>query len=193
MRSAALLALAATLVSQVRAEDAVVFARHDYCQLDGAVPAAGGPERQSFLETASRDLKSGRPLDRTIPLVNPPSWGRTVRADSGGALEIAQAYPHGFRFNLTLSQLVPGHSYVLCINGRPQHPGNELLPQPVPRNPAEKYEDFYDATTDGSGRYRGRFALFLRRGAYNVHFYVKDPADHKIILYGVEYFDFAAD
>jgi hypothetical protein len=174
-------------------EKIVVFARHDFQNVERRIAPANGAERQAFLETAAHDLRLSNPLDRTLPLVNPPAWGRTVRPDSRGLLEIAQTYPHGFRFNLTLQHLLPNHDYVLCINGRPHHPGNALLPTPVPGNPAEKYEDFHTVTTDATGSYDGRLALFLSRGPYNVHFYVKDVSDHKIVLYGVEYFDFTAD
>jgi hypothetical protein len=60
----------------------------------------------------------------------------------------------------------------------------------VPGHEAEKYYDFYTVTTDGQGSYHAGFALLLRPGPYNVHFYVKDTTDHKIVLYGLEYFDF---
>lgn len=175
------------------AEDVVVLSRGEFRVLGAAAPApVASPDREAFLASTARDLRTDGALSRRIPLVNPPSWGRIVRPDSRGDLEIAEYYPHGFRFNLSLEGLLAGHRYVLCINDRPNHPGNELLPESVPGHPEEKYLDFYTATTDGAGNYAGRFALFLKPGQYNVHFYVKDTTDHKIVLYGVEYFDFTA-
>jgi hypothetical protein len=175
------------------AQQIVVFAKGEYRVLDaGPQEAPQDPARAAFLDAAHKDAAGQAPYDTAFALINPPAWGRVVNADSTGNLQIRRAFPHGFVFHLDLQHLQPNHSYVLCINGRPVHPGNELLPENVLGHEAEKYYDFYTVTTDGSGSYSAGFALFLRTGAYNVHFYVKDVSDHKIVLYGLDYFDFTA-
>ena len=143
-----------------------------------------------FLTAALADLAQATPFDATFALINPPAWGRVVSPETTGRLQIRRSFTHGFVFHVVMEHLLAHHTYVLCINGRPNYPGNELLPQAVPGNAAEKYFDFYSAETDAAGRYDAGCALFLHPGAYNVHFYVKDVTDHKIILYGLDYFDF---
>lgn len=175
------------------AQQIVVFAKGEFCVLDaGRQEMPQDPARAAFLKDAHMDFDSHAPYDVAFPLINPPAWGRTVSADSAGKLQIRRSFPHGLAFRLDLQHLQPTHSYVLCINGRPEHPGNELLPESVPGHETERYYDFFTVTTDGNGSYDAGFAIFLHPGAYNVHFYVKDPSDFKIVLYGLEYFDFTA-
>ncbi len=188
----ALLMLAALpLPARLVAENVVVFARGESVSLGSATPEAPkDPARAAFLAEAQKDLSGHGQFDAEFPLINPPDWGRTVSAATMGGLRIRRSFPGGLVFDLELKSLLPGRPYVLCINGRPDHPGNELLPESVPGHEAEKFYDFCTVTTDARGGYHGGFALMLRSGAYNVHFYVKDPADFKIVLYGLEYFDF---
>lgn len=180
-----------SLAARLAAADIVVFSRGDF---RGAASAAkevpGDPAEAAFLARAQADFSAGAPFDVTYPLINPPAWGRVVHADTAGRLSVRRRFEGGLVFHLNLERLEPAHTYVLCINGRPEHPGNELLPESVPGHEAEKYYDFFTVTTDAAGRYDGGFALLLKAGAYNVHFYVKDTTDHKIVLYGLEYFDF---
>jgi hypothetical protein len=190
------LLLCACLLASLRlaAEDAVVFSKGDSIVLG---PAAGetlrDPAGAAFLAAARRDFQGGAPYDAVFPLINPPAWGRVVSAQTAGSLRIRRSFAGGFVFQVDMDHLQPGHPYVLCINGRPQHPGNELLPESVPGHEAEKYYDFYTLKTDATGSCHARIALVLRPGPYNVHFYVKDTSDFKIVLYGLEYFDFAAN
>lgn len=182
-----------SLAVSLAAEDIVVFSRADFRTL-GAGPQTPPPDAAgaAFLAAAQRDFAGGAPYDVEYPLINPPAWGRVVNADTTGKLQVRRSFGGGLLFHLDMEHLEAGHAYVLCINGRPEHPGNELLPESVPGHAAEKYYDFHTVTTDAQGAYHGGFALLLRPGAYNVHFYLKDTTDHKIVLYGLEYFDFTA-
>lgn len=123
-----------------------------------------------------------------MPLVNPPSWGRVISPATHGAIAIRKVLPGALVIGVKLEGMLPEHSYILCLNDRPDHPGNEWLPSPVPGHPEEKYFDFTQARTDASGRLDGEFTVPLHRGLYNVRFYVKDPGDFKIVLYH-DYFD----
>jgi hypothetical protein len=191
--SRSLILASLTLCLRLSAEDIVVFANGDFVSTGGAAPSqSAGSGRAAFLEAAQRDFSGHAPFDVAYPLINPPAWGRVVNADTSGKLQIRRSFGHGLVFHLDMEHLQADHTYVLCINGRPQHPGNELLPESVPGHAEEKYYDFYTVTTDSMGSYHAGFALLLRPGAYNVHFYVKDTTDHKIVLYGLEYFDFTA-
>jgi hypothetical protein len=176
------------------AENYAVVARDD-CRILGAgsQAAPAGSADAAFLAAATRFFASTAPYDAEYPLINPPAWGRVVSAETTGSLHVRSSFAHGFVFHLDLEHLLHRHTYVLCINGRPQHPGNELLPESVPGHAEEKYYDFCTVTTDDQGGYHAGYALLLRPGPYNVHFYVKDTTDHKIVLYGLEYFDFAAE
>ena len=186
-----LAAVLLTLSLRLSAGDVVVFAKGDSRPLGSAASAApSDPANAAFFDGARGALSGGTAYDAVFPLINPPDWGRVVSADSTGVLQIRRSFAGGFVFHLAMEHMQPVHTYVLCINGRPQHPGNELLPESVPGHEAEKYYDFYTVTTDTQGGYRGGFALLLQPGPYNVHFYVKDTTDHKIVLYGLEYFDF---
>jgi len=191
--SKSLILASLTLFVRLSAEDIVVFANGDFVSSGNAAatqPADSG--KAAFLGAAQHDFSGHAPFDVEYPLINPPAWGRVVNADTTGMLQIRRSFGHGFVFHLDMEHLQADHAYVLCINGRPQHAGNELLPESVPGHAEEKYYDFYTVTTDSRGGYRAGFALLLRPGAYNVHFYVKDTTDHKIVLYGLEYFDFTA-
>jgi hypothetical protein len=186
-----LLLVSLTVTARLFAGDVVVFAKDDSQILDSSAQTQSkDAANAAFLAAAKSDFASRALYDADFPLINPPAWGRVVSPDTTGRLQIRRSFPNGFLFHLDMDHLVAGHTYVLCINGRPEHPGNELLPESVPGHEAEKYYDFYTVTTDGQGSYHAGFALLLRPGPYNVHFYVKDTTDHKIVLYGLEYFDF---
>jgi hypothetical protein len=175
------------------AENYAVVAKNDRRVLGaGSQAAPQDPAVAAFIAAATEFFASTAPYDAEFPLINPPAWGRVVSAQSAGNLHIRSAFARGFVFDVDLEHLLPRHTYVLCINGRPQHPGNELLPESVPGHAEEKYYDFCTVTTDDKGGYHAGYALLLRPGPYNVHFYVKDTSDFKIVLYGLEYFDFAA-
>ena len=188
-----LLSASFLLSLRLAAEDYAVVARDD-CRILGAGAQASpqDPAAAAFVAAAASFFAGTAPYDAEYPLINPPAWGRVVSAQTAGRLHVRSSFAHGFVFHLDLEHLLPRHAYVLCINGRPQHPGNELLPDSVPGHAEEKFYDFCRVTTDDRGGYHAGYALLLRPGPYNVHFYVKDTSDIKIVLYGLEYFDFAA-
>ena len=188
-----LLSLSLLAALPLAAENYAVVAKND-CRVLGAGSQAApqDPAAAAFIAAATEFFESTAPYDAEFPLINPPAWGRVVSAESAGNLHIRRSFARGFVFDVDVEHLLPRHTYVLCINGRPQHPGNELLPESVPGHEAEKYYDFCTVTTDDRGGYHAGYALLLRPGPYNVHFYVKDTSDFKIVLYGLEYFDFAA-
>ena len=189
------LLLSASLLVSLRlaGADYAVVAKDD-CRIlgPGSQASPDDPAAAAFAAAAARFFASTAPYDAEYPLINPPDWGRVVSAETAGTLHILRSFPHGLVFHLDLEHLLARHTYVLCINGRPRHPGNELLPESVPGHEEEKYYDFCTVTTDDKGGYHAGCALLLRLGPYNVHFYVKDTTDHKIVLYGLEYFDFLA-
>jgi len=126
-----------------------------------------------------------------LPLIAPPEWGRTV-AGAAGSVRVHPTVAGGLVLHVALKGLVPAHRYILTLNGNPQLPGNDLLPDPVPGNPKEKYLDFLTATTDEHGAYEAPFGIVLPAGAYKVRFYVKDTVDFKIVLYH-DYFPCAVE
>ena len=140
-------------------------------------------EERSFMEEVKKELASPPEFEEVRALDNPPSWGRTVHPDSGGVLRYHASFPRGLVCRVTLENLLPDHRYVLTINGNPERPGNDLLPDPVPGNAREKFYDFLSVTTDAHGHYEGTLAILLRPGIYAVRFYVKDTDDFKIVLY----------
>ncbi len=190
-----LLIVASLLLSVRLAADDIAVVAKDDCRTigPGYQVAPQDSANAAFLTAAKEALWSQAPYDRAFPLINPPAWGRVVSPETSGRLQIRQSFARGFVFRLDMAHLLPKHTYVLCINGRPQHPGNELLPQSVPGHEEEKYYDFCTVTTDDTGGCHAGYALLLHPGPYNVHFYVKDTTDHKIVLYGLDYFDFTAE
>jgi len=127
---------------------------------------------------------------KEIPLTTPPlEWGKKVSDDTKGELEFYPNLPKGFVTNLTITHLKPNHTYILTLNGNPELDGNNLLPDPVPQLPEEKYYDFLTVQTNADGAYQAKLGVFLKKGDYHVRFYVKDKSDSKIILYH-DYFRF---
>jgi hypothetical protein len=152
--------------------------------------AIDDPVKARFLEQLTATL-AGRPaFGPPRAMVNPPEWGRTVSAETTGKLRHLSSFSGGFVCNLTLEHLAPGHRYILTLNGRPDLPGNDLLPDPVPGLPKERYYDFVTIETDSNGTYSGTLAVRLPQGGYEVRLYVKDPDDFKIVLYH-DYFPFS--
>jgi hypothetical protein len=175
----------------VHAQDRVVFSMGDAVAVsESASRPRLVPAEAEFSRSVARSIMNREAFDVAYPLINPPQWGRVVSRESSGRLEIRRVYRGGLLLRMAMTHMEPAHRYALCINGRPLHLGNDLLPQPVPGNPDEKYYDFATVDTDGRGSCTTTIGLWLRPGAYNVHFYVKDTTDHKIVLYGLEYFDF---
>ncbi|HEY4249448.1 MAG TPA: hypothetical protein VGM64_21680 [Lacunisphaera sp.] len=192
MRKLLLIALALAVTSpSLFAEQIVVFAKGETMTLDdGSSPSVPKePARRVFLSVAKSDFEHPTPFAAPLPLIAPPEWGKTV-PNAKGQVEFHPEFTAGFLVRVRLEGLVPGHRYILTLNGNPKLAGNDRLANAVPGLPAERYMDFFTATTDEHGRYAATFAIALRSGPYDVRFYVKDTDDFKIVLYH-DYFKFS--
>jgi hypothetical protein len=172
--------------ASARAENLiVVYSGRESVAVEAGITATapGDPSMRAFLGDVTHDFSSQAPLEKTMELVNPPSWGKTISAATCGQISFHPSFRHGFVCRLALEGLLPGHRYILTLNGNPAMPGNSLLSTPVPGNEQERYFDFLTVTSDGKGRYDARFGIFLAPGEYNVRCYVKDTSDFKIVLY----------
>lgn len=127
--------------------------------------------------------------EATLPVLTPPEWGKTIEK-SGGEIQYQRTFAQGFVGRLSLQGLARKHTYLLTLNGTPQHPGNERLPDPVPGIPEERFYDFLRVVTDAEGKYSADLGIYLLPGDYHVRIYVKDTDDFKIVLYR-DYFDFS--
>lgn len=181
------LALASMLAGTVHAESIAVFAKNDFLALGSAAaaaaPAPTDPARAAFLKTFADSLAGGAALPAKLPVINPPEWGRTLSAATGGMIQYQRTFAGGFVCHLALHDLEPQHSYILTLNGNPEKQGNLLLPDPVPGFEAEKFYDFLFVQTDADGRYDATLGVMLTPGEYDVRLYVKDTTDFKIVLY----------
>jgi hypothetical protein len=173
------------LTGSVSVAGLVILDKSDCRDLE--TPAAAkpaGPDQTAFLGEVKKDLAQPAAFEEVRTLESPPpTWGKVVNSDSGGILRYHASFRRGFVCHLTVEHLLPGHRYILTLNGDPDRAGNELLPDPVPGHPLEKYYDFLTATTDERGRYDASLAVYLQPGTYSLRFYVKDTDDFKIVLY----------
>jgi hypothetical protein len=184
----------AFLGNRLVAGQAAVFGEKDVYVLDSGAAVAGPPEpdRQAFFQGYRADLKRQTPLEKALDLISPPEWGKTVSAATRGRIRFHPSFAGGFACHVALDSLLPNHDYILTLNGNPAKAGNDLLISAVPGNPQERYYDFLIVTTDANGRYNGSLGVFLKRGNYDVRFYVKDTGDFKIVLYR-DYFPFTVE
>lgn len=183
--SALLLLAPLVLAGRLDARVTVVLGKTDVRDL-AAPPAAAPPlsaDQSAFLAAVKKAVAASQAFGESRALVNPPSWGKTVRPDSGGILRYHAAFPGGFVCHLTLEHLLPEHRYLLTLNGVSGQAGNELLPDPVPGFPNQNFYDFLTVRTDAQGRCDATIAVFLKRGEYAVRFFVKDTSDFKIVLH----------
>jgi hypothetical protein len=173
------------------ASQIVVFGEKDFYVLDAGPPGAAPKEadRAAFFEGYKSDVGRQAPLEKTLDLVNPPEWGKTVTAATHGTIQFHPSFPGGFAGRIALENLLPDHDYILTLNGNPAKAGNGLLPSPVPGNEQERYYDFLIIRTDVHGRYGASLGVFLKPGSYDVRCYVKDTSDFKIVLYR-DFFEF---
>lgn len=171
----AFLAVALFLVSSALATEPIIVLGRGKT-VGHATPVT--PAQAAFIAAVKARGEAGKPL----PLITPPEWGRTVPG-AAGSVRLHPTVAGGLVLQVALTGLAPDHAYLLTLNGNPQLPGNDLLPDTVPGNPREKYLDFLTATTDQHGGYEATFGIVLPAGVYQVRFYVKDTADFKIILY----------
>lgn len=145
--------------------------------------------RRGLLDAYGSAIARHLACDASVDLVNPPAWGKTVSSATHGRVDYHRSFADGFVFKLHLQGLLPGHLYILTLNGNAKLAGNSLLPTPVPGLADEHYYDFLFVRTDESGAYDGDLAVHLLRGDYRARFYVKDASDFKIVLYH-DYFPF---
>ena len=173
------------------AQQIAVFAKGEFSVLDSGTvtPAPKDQAKAAFLAAYQADLARPAAFAAPLALSAPPEWGRTV-AGAAGTIQFHGAFPGGFVVRVALEGLVPGHKYILCLNGNPALAGNDLLVDAVPNNGKERYFDFLTAATNAAGRYQATFGLALPASPYDVRFYVKDTDDFKIVLYH-DYFKFA--
>ena len=188
---AALIVVLLLLGKRAPGSDIAVFGETDTYDM-GAKPSAAGPkdtERRAFFEAYKADSENRSAFERTLPLVNPPEWGKTVSPTTAGTLAFHASFPGGFACHLSLENLLPEHAYILTLNGNPAKAGNSLLGSSVPGNAQEKYYDFLIVHTDAHGHYDSGLGVFLKPGSYDVRCYVKDTSDFKIVLYR-DFFEF---
>jgi hypothetical protein len=172
------------VASQLAASPIVVFGEKDFYVLTstGNPTVPQEPDRLAFYEAIKADGDQPQ-LETTLELVSPPEWGKTVSASTRGKIQFHPSFPGGFACHISLEHLLPGHDYILTLNGNPAKAGNGLLLSSVPGNPQERYFDFLVVHTDVTGHYDSGLGIFLKRGSYDVRCYVKDTSDFKIVLY----------
>ncbi len=175
------------------AQQIAVFAKGEFSVLDSGAPVPGpkDPAKAAFLAAYQADLARPAAFATPLNLSSPPEWGRTVPG-AAGTIQFHGSFHGGFVVGVALEGLLPGHKYILCLNGNPSLPGNNLLVDAVPHNEKERYYDFLTATTDATGHYHATFGTALPASPYGVRFYVKDTDDFKIVLYH-DYFKFTVE
>lgn len=86
-----------------------------------------------------------------------------------------------FRGQLIVRGLRPLTEYMLCVNGKPNHPSNEILKRECETYGNEGFCNFKKVPTDNAGTLNttwDRRDLELPRGEYRVKFAIKDIADN---------------
>lgn len=180
----------ALLLPFAQAGSLAILAPDQIISVDG--PLKSDSPKSPFLSAFSAFVTNGATPDNSLPLVNPPEWGKTLSAHTHGTIEYKNAFPGGFAGTLTLSGLEPHKNYRLTLNGKPGLDGNELLPTPVPGLPNEFFYDFLDIVSDENGAYQATLGIKLKPGDYHVRIYVKDTEDWMIVLYR-DYFRFSVE
>jgi hypothetical protein len=171
----------------------VIFDKGEIYNLnsDNASYKPTDPKKAAFLESFKSISSNTIPYEAEFNLETPPlAWGKKVNDFRLGRLAYHTSFSGGFVADVWLNNLLPKHNYILCLNGRPDLDGNDLLTEPVPNNEKEKYYDFLIIQTDANGEYHSKVGVYLKTGAYHVRFYVKDNDDKLIILYH-DYFKFS--
>jgi hypothetical protein len=166
------------------AQEIVVLAKGDSLVL-GSTNAATelkDPAQASFLAAFKADLAHPATFAGPDKLSDLPEYGRKVPG-AAGEIRYHGSFHGGFVIGVTLEGLTPNHKYILTLNGSPGRAGNDKLMETVDHNQKEKYYDFSTVTTDANGRYHATFGIRLPASRYDVHFYVKDTTDFKIVLY----------
>jgi hypothetical protein len=182
--------LAALALPFCRADNLAVLGKNQIAVLADNGSISGIPESEAHADFALslRDVPKGASYDDEGTIVAPPEWGKTVPG-AAGTVQYQHTFAQGFAGHIALHGLAPRHMYLLTLNGTPGTPGNNLLPDPVPGLPLERFYDFMRIVTDKQGDYEAKLGVYLLPGSYHVRIYVKDTKDFKIVLYR-DYFDF---
>jgi DNA-directed RNA polymerase subunit RPC12/RpoP len=163
----------------------VIFAKGDSMVLEPGTAAdeVKNPARAAFLAAFKADLAHPLVLEGPDELSTFP--GGRVIPGSAGDIQWHRSFPGGLVIDVTLQGLVPGHKYILSINGGPQRAGNGNLVDVyrVSRDSILRYYDFSTVTTDITGSYHATFGIMLPAGKYDVSFYVKEMPDFSIVLH----------
>ena len=161
----------------------IIFAKDDSMVVKSKTTAdeIKDPAKAAFFFDFKADL--ARPLAFNGPgdLSIFPGYSGTAQGASGNIL-CHGSFKGGLVISVTLQGLVPGHDYVLTLNGGPQRVGNNNLPDQMAHNNGEKFYDFSKITTDMTGSYHATYGIKLPAGQYDVCFFVKDTSDWKIVL-----------
>jgi hypothetical protein len=172
----------------------VIFAKGDSMVLEPGTAAdeVKNPARAAFLAAFKADLAHPLGLEGPDELSTFP--GGRVIPGSTGDIQWHRSFPGGLVIDVTLQGLVPGHKYILSINGDPQRAGNGNLADVyrVSRDSILRYYDFSTVTTDITGSYHATFGIMLPAGKYDVSFYVKEMPDFSIVLYH-DFFQFTVE
>jgi DNA-directed RNA polymerase subunit RPC12/RpoP len=172
----------------------VIFAKGDSMVLEPGTAAdeVKNPARAAFLAAFKADLAHPLGLEGPDELSTFP--GGRVIPGSAGDIQWHPSFPGGLVIDVTLQGLVPGHKYILSINGDPQRAGNGNLADVyrVSRDSILRYYDFSTVTTDITGSYHATFGIMLPAGKYDVSFYVKEMPDFSIVLYH-DFFQFTVE
>ena len=172
----------------------VIFAKGDSMVLEPGTAAdeVKNPARAAFLAAFKADLAHPLVLEGPDELSTFP--GGRVIPGSTGDIQWHRSFPGGLVIDVTLQGLVPGHKYILSINGDPQRAGNGNLVDVyrVSRDSILRYYDFSTVTTDITGSYHATFGIMLPAGKYDVSFYVKETPDFSIVLHH-DFFQFTVE
>jgi len=108
-------------------------------------------------------------------------WGMPIPGSSG-ELIYKDNNCNYFTGKINLKNLNPKSQYILTINGKPGHPGNDLL---LKKYGKQGFMDIYQTQPDSNGNINSEsFKVQLDPGQYDVKFFVKDKEqDYKIVLY----------
>lgn len=118
--------------------------------------------------------------ERTIILEPPRGFGKIINGSSG-ELQYFDNLIGYFSGKINIKGLVPNTTYMLTLNGKPEHPSNEYFTKKV--GPEGIY-DFKQVRTDSKGNIDGAtFDIDLPPGKYDVKLFVKDQNDWKIVLH----------
>jgi DNA-directed RNA polymerase subunit RPC12/RpoP len=173
----------------------VIFAKGDSMVLESGTAAAEvkDPARAAFLAAFTADLAHPLAFEGPGELSIFPEYGRVVPGSTGD-IQWHKSFPGGLVIVVTLQGLVPGHKYILSINGDPQRAGNGHLTDiyRVSRDSTRRYYDFSTITTDVTGSYHATFGIMLPKDQYDVSFYVKETTDFSIGLYH-DFFQFTVE